>query len=145
MVSPASARLGETLEQCRKRYGKEIEVDKENGAIAFEKKGWIITVMFLKGRAGALIFQHKKEPGGIFNPNISDVEIAALLKANGDGLKWTPSDDIDFINQKFFTPNAEKVASYDTVESRFFIMTKEYLDFTAEKKAEEEIDKINGF
>jgi hypothetical protein len=145
MASPASARLGETVQECRKRYGKEIEVDNENGVMAFEKEGWMIAVMFHKGRAGALSFQHKKEPGGIFNPKISDVEIATLLKANGGGQEWTASDDIDFINRKFFTPNASRAASYDTVESRLFVMTKEYLDFTAEKKADAEKAKIDGF
>ena len=45
----AEARIGETLEECIKRYGNPITVDKDLGTTTFLKEGFVVVVKFTDG------------------------------------------------------------------------------------------------
>ncbi len=77
LVSVASARLGENLEQLTARYGKPVSHDGD-GTI-FSKAGYRVIAMLFKGKCGALTFS--KSDGAEMKP----IEISALLSANDGG------------------------------------------------------------
>jgi hypothetical protein len=79
-VSPAKARLGETLNQLTARYGPPTARLPETPRI-FHKGGWIITVSLINGVSVGEKFQ---KSGG---PNTED--IAQLLSINSQGQTWT--------------------------------------------------------
>ena len=91
-VNPLFARLGETLEQCIKRYGKATLVPavydfgsnaKELVYYNFQKNGFAIQIGFLRGKASDLSFHHAP-PANALTP----VEIDTLLAANAGGMEW---------------------------------------------------------
>jgi hypothetical protein len=103
------ARVGETLEQCAKRYGKAIHIPlvydfggpvKELAYYNFQKNGIAIQIGFLNGKASDLTFQHAPatEPGSPPPAALTQVEIDTLLAANSGAMKWTlvPDGKITF-------------------------------------------------
>ena len=106
------ARVGETLDQCIKRYGKATSIPmiydftgptKELAYYNFLKNGIAIQIGFLNGKASDLSFHHVAPDADAKTPNpvpadLSRVEIDTLLAANSDGMKWTliPDGKITF-------------------------------------------------
>lgn len=144
-VGIATARIGESLDQARVRYGKETETDAEAGIMGFEKGGFVIGASFHKGRISALFFQHPKKNSDIFPPEISEVEIAELLKANGMGLEWEEVDDYDFVNAIYKLSDGSRFASHDTVNNSLSILTKDEIGRQAAAKKTAEKAQIEGF
>jgi hypothetical protein len=96
---PLSARVGETLDQCKVRYGKETAIATvyDFGAEArdlayynFEKNGIAIQIGFLNGKAVDLSFHHAGPSVGLGVPAaaLTQVEIDTLLAANSAGMQW---------------------------------------------------------
>jgi hypothetical protein len=95
---PASARVGETLDQCKKRYGKAQSVPlpydlgeqaKDLAYFAFDKNGIEIVIGFLNGKASDLSFHHVDEAKSAF----TQVEMDLLLADNGAGQAWKTVPD----------------------------------------------------
>lgn len=91
---PASARVGETLDQCRKRYGKATEAPqpydfgdqaKDLVYFNFEKNGIAIQIGFLNGIASDLSFHHSE---GVPTQAFTQVEIDTLLADNSNDKPW---------------------------------------------------------
>lgn len=78
-VHEAAARIGETPEQCRARYGDPIDKDKD--ILVFKKVDILIAVWFYNGEADMILYS--KAAG------FSDNEIYTLCKLNGDARRWT--------------------------------------------------------
>jgi hypothetical protein len=80
------ARLGETPEQCEARYGAPIEVTNTRmpyasvTIITYGKDDVFIMAVFHRGNAQHISFR-KQTP-------LSQAELNALLKANGEGRPW---------------------------------------------------------
>jgi hypothetical protein len=108
---PASARVGETLEQCKKRYGKAVgaptpyefaDEAKELVYCSFQKSGIDILIGFLNGKAADLSFHHHHDPAAPA-PDPTDptapsdaftqVEIDTLLADNANDLTWKTVPD----------------------------------------------------
>lgn len=85
----ASARYGETLDQCRRRYGKETTTGKQH---TFQKNGFTITCLIEDKTTECIAYQmhknHKPAP-------IPLTVIKELLKSNGGTLVWTPTTNAD--------------------------------------------------
>jgi hypothetical protein len=81
-----SARLAETFEECQARYGLLVKV--ENGSRAdypqycFQKDGIEIRIRFLNAHSGQEIFTGSAGA-------MSDLAIADILNANGQGSTWS--------------------------------------------------------
>ena len=76
----ASARIGETPEQCDKRYGELVSSSPES---RFYKKGvWGVAITFQKGCASTITFN--KGSGNLLTPR----EIGLLLDKNKLGGVW---------------------------------------------------------
>jgi hypothetical protein len=91
-MSPAAAhcRIGETLDQCKARYGDPIIV-LESSAL-FSKSGISVLTHFAKGQADEISYYRTsvKNPKRHLCP--SDAEVQVLLNANAQDSKWEPQD-----------------------------------------------------
>ena len=110
-LMPLSARVGETLDQCKKRYGKAMAVRapydfgteaKDLAYYDFEKSGIVIEIGFLNGKAADLSFRRAIEPPPRDAPQpatippppvLTQVEIDVLLAANSGDLQWKTVND----------------------------------------------------
>jgi hypothetical protein len=97
-ITPVSARVGETLDQCKKRYGKAALTPapydfgteaKELVYFNFEKNGIAIQIGFLNGKASDLSFHHAS-PG---STTMTQTEIDILLAANSGDMPWKTVND----------------------------------------------------
>lgn len=72
----ASARIGETLEQCIARYGKPVHVHPVEDLVQFEKNEIKITVVFLRATCQAIMFE------SAISDELTDAQLKILLTAN---------------------------------------------------------------
>ena len=84
LTQVVQARLGETLDECVKRYGPLIKQQgsADNPQFIFEKDGIQIGINFLNGQAGQISY---------FRPATSpflDSEVKQLLEVNSGGSSW---------------------------------------------------------
>jgi hypothetical protein len=96
MAFPSSARLSETEEQSKQRYGDPInkDVDRLNispmidGAVhhTYKYQGWRIRCAFVEGKAVRITYM--KEGGKDVKPAIQDDELLAILEGEVGGGKW---------------------------------------------------------
>ncbi len=94
LTIPLRANLGETVEQCVKRYGKPIAFSEANaktpfGTLAFTSTGYTLIVFLLHTReVGARVSKVDKSA-------FTDAEMQNIMGADSDGTPWksTPSDD----------------------------------------------------
>ena len=93
---PASARVGETLDQCKKRYGKATataapydfgDQAKDLYYFNFQKNGIDIQIGFLKGIASDLSFHHHGDTAAPPTP-FTQTEIDTLLADNSNDMAW---------------------------------------------------------
>ena len=84
-VSMSQARLGETIEQCRTRYGEPTRSELNDdlaGIVAYAKNDLVITVHFTNGKADLIRYS----PGLV---STVDFELAKyLLQLNGRDKEW---------------------------------------------------------
>jgi len=114
-LTPVSARVGETLDQCKKRYGKATPIsevydfgDEAKDLIYynFQKNGIDILIGFLNGKAADLSFRHHHvtpdptdttNAASVTTPETPDtwtqIEIDTLLAANSSSLQWKTVPD----------------------------------------------------
>lgn len=138
----ANARIGETLEQCRARYGKEIR--QANGCSVFIKAGFYIMVQFYEGKADSILFR-KVEQNILDMPvEISPNEIQNLLKQNGGGQAWKETNEI-IIGSSWATEDGKVLAGYTAMDRFLAVFTLDSsLRSLAAKKAKED-KKLEGF
>ena len=100
-LTPLSAREGETLDQCRKRYGKAVLMPapydfgteaKELVYYNFQKNGITIEIGFLNGKASDLSFQHSAATAAGASV-LTQTEIDVLLAANSGNMTWKTVND----------------------------------------------------
>jgi hypothetical protein len=87
LVAPASARLGETIEQLTARFGpptKEKPEPKRVHSLLFQTPTWSVFVEMLDGKSVSELYGH------INNAPLNDAEIETLLTTLADGQKFTP-------------------------------------------------------
>jgi hypothetical protein len=121
LALPIQARLGETLEECIKRYGEPTGRAEEDTIVSFNKGEFAITILFVAGKAEWIVLM---KPGSVFAEKLTETEIKTLLEANGSGLKWTEAkvSSIAFA-RVWATPKRERGAYYETLEHKLNIMT----------------------
>jgi hypothetical protein len=87
---PVRANLGESVEQCVKRYGKPIGFSEANGKLPFG------TVDFTAGPYTLIVFLlNNKEVGARVSKkdksDFTDDEIKTIMDADAGGSAWTPT------------------------------------------------------
>jgi len=137
------ARIGETPEQCEKRYGKSFTLE-ENDFTYYRKSGLIIMVNFFEGKVDMIGFRKVEENILGIAEELSDNEIQALLKVNGEKRLWKERNIIS-MNKEWETADGEIFAYYNFMQKFLSIAKREYLErIEAEKKTKEE-EKLEDF
>ena len=107
----AYCRVGETLEQCRERYGKEVSTPKE-GTYVFIKDAIGMMVIISDKKVDSMTYQ------GVHGKNLSEVQIKPLLQVNVDGGDWLIDPDLGetekLINYLHSSKKIEAFYSKDT-------------------------------
>lgn len=132
IASPLTARIGETPQECVKRYGEPVKVDKETQGLFFEKAGFQVQCSFRDGKCAMISFWHA-ERDALGNPTaLSQAEIEQLLEVNSGGAKWKKGTGIS-VNRQFVTEDGSFSAVYFTFKNFLAIITKD----EAEKREKE--------
>lgn len=106
----AFARIGETPNECQKRYGYTISEQKISNELikrVYNKDKIDITIYFYKNFAAKIIYQ--KETVNFSNPPLNSQEIITLLNANSQGYSW---EKIDLMKKAFDTKDQLKSKDY---------------------------------
>jgi hypothetical protein len=82
----AQCRIGETLEECKTRYGKPVEIKKDTAL--FFKNGITVSAHFVDGKVDQITY-YRTDPKDSKNTICpSDAEVDLLLLANAHGGSW---------------------------------------------------------
>ena len=136
------ARIGETKEECEKRYGAPISKKNENYWV-FSKSGILIAVEFFEG-VGECIFYRKKEEDIIGNPEeFSDNEKEILLKSNSDS-PWKKKPALSF-NEEWTTEDDLLGAVHLSERRLLIVATIKYFDRQAKETKDKEKENLDGF
>jgi hypothetical protein len=106
----AFARIGETPNQCQKRYGYAISEQKMSNELVkriYKKDKIHITIYFYKNIAAKIVYQ--KEMVNFSNPPLDSQEIMTLLNANSQGNSW---EKMDLIKKAYNTKDELKSKDY---------------------------------
>src|SRR5215510_8115291 len=82
---PSLSRIGETMDQAVKRYGRVVSHENIHGAevYSFEKNGFHILANFHSGKIDRIVYN------SYLRQILTDEEIATFLKAN---IQWSPNE-----------------------------------------------------
>jgi hypothetical protein len=140
----ATARIGETPEQCRARYGEPTKVEKDKNMLLFQKGGVLIIVNFYDGKADMISFRKAKQNILGMAEEFSDNEIQNLLKANGGTREWKQREIIS-MNKEWQTEDGEFLAHLRAMDNIMIIATKAHLAREVAKKKAKEDKNMDGF
>jgi len=140
LTVPAFARIGETLEQAKQRYGEIGSDDTFKGLrrVQFVKNGFVVSTLFTGDRIGSILFVKLPEEQSRKSEEMSETEIQNFLKFNGGGKLWKqvaertwtapglsalyfydtegPTDDWRWVLVIFTDEYVEKIAAYHEAE-----------------------------
>lgn len=143
-ICPASARIGESPQQCNARYGNPTSASTPEMNV-YLVNGYIITCHFYSGQCDAILFQKGKSRGEMRPDELSAVEIATLLRANGGIQQWKEVEG-GFGEQKWMTGDSQIGASYFSLTERMLVITtRGYGDRANAEKAAEQAKALKGF
>jgi hypothetical protein len=143
-VTPALARIGETPEQCKARYGDPSKIIKEKKTMVFQKSGVLVIVEFFNGKADTIGFRKLEQNVLGMSLEFSDNEIQNLLKANSGGKEWKMRQIIS-INKAWTTEDGELIAHLEAMDNHLMIATRDNLDRRASEKKAREDKSLGGF
>lgn len=141
---PIHARIGETPVECQTRYGNSVAVN--GNMAAFLKAGLkVIGIFDGPNNTCSFISISKIETDVLGNSEeLTDVEINALLSANGGKKKWKKVD-VGFRASKWLTEDGLILAEYDTLENELIIYTREKRDRNEKEAKDEQEKNLEGF
>jgi hypothetical protein len=96
-VTSSGARIGETLPECKARYGNVIRVElsrPDYPQYCFRKGDIEIRVRLLNGRSGAEVFTGKYG-------RMSQAQISEMLAANSGGFEWKQAAPENFDKETY--------------------------------------------
>ena len=136
LSSPSFARIGETIEECKSRYGKPTQI--KGDQIDFKKGGIDITVNFFEGKA--IIIK--------YSGRITSGMAEELQKANGGDRQWkVTTNDPSVILSQTTDKDLESTFAYgirNSPEDHLIIMSRPSLRKQSEAKAAEDKKRIEG-
>lgn len=140
----AQARIGETPQQCVERYGQALQTDVQDQSCIFAKNGLHIMTNFYQGVCESIHFLKQKEEGEFQRKNFTEVEVQALLEANGKGRSWKPEKGGIGV-QGYVCDDGQTVAVWDKLNRYFRIVTIAQTQRDKAAKAAKEKKNLEGF
>jgi predicted aminopeptidase len=135
------ARIGETLAQCKARYGDVViegNADMDLPVKLFKKLDLNIAVHFYQERADFIVYLKGDEA-------FSRTEFDTLIKANGGSKKWEKRGEKDGW-ENWVTQDESLVAFFNTVPGgSVIIRTKRAVEREAERVKAEEKKRLKDF
>jgi len=142
-MSPSAwARIGDTLQECQKRYGESKKVAGPNHY--FKKGGFSIVVTLFENKVDFIGYWKAEENVLGISVAMSENEIEQLLKVNSGERVWKKREVIS-VNQEWQTEDGDLAASYRTLENNLVIATKGNLERAAAAKKSKENKALEGF
>ena len=132
------ARIGETPDECTKRYGEpHVDLLESNKILIYRKAGLDIIATFRQGRVGHIRFIKSGKFGDGYREPMSTQERWLLLEANSAGREWKTDSpelsiklDVDSGEREWANPlvttDGVRFASYDSVKEELSIYTDQY-------------------
>jgi hypothetical protein len=147
-IAPVSARIGETLDSCKQRYGQPYDIFKQGvdvfgSGFYFRKPPFIISVGFFQDKAEVIGYRKIEENALGKGADISDNEIEQLLKLNGGERKWERHEAST--KRMWVTEDGQMIALYDPFEHFLSIATKGFYERAAAKQKNKEGKALEGF
>ncbi len=134
-ASPLYPRIGETLDQCRERYGEEIIVAEE--FTIFRSGDYVIAVRFYDRVVDFIVYQKPNRAFPDLSERLTYEEIAVLLEANANEREWVDRRVIS-MDREWLTTDGQLFAVYFTTEPELVIATRDALERDAAAKKEQE-------
>lgn len=146
-VTASHGRVGETLEECRARYGKETGKDDEKKVVHFLKSGLTVSATFENDRVVWLMIQKDRAAGAAWSAwaGLADDQIEALRKANGGTSTWRIIGKPDPLTTIWRTDDKTRYALYSVTGGALILANAEWWE-KAKKQLEAEREKqVEGF
>lgn len=143
IISPIlHARIGETLPECRIRYGMETKTAPEPSTIRFfEKSGFTIGIVFRDEKAASLIISKT----GADPAEITPVQINTIITSNACGSTWKPAPDSSDETTHWITEDGKIQAFYTASTHYLVIITTAEKNRNLDAQAEKEKAEVSGF
>lgn len=138
------ARIGETPEECQKRYGDVLKFDKDSNLTIFKKSGFFIMVEFFNNKVDMISYRKIEENILGTADKLSDNETQMFLDVNSSGKIWKERDFIS-LNKEWQTEDADIFAHYDSIENILYIATKDCLSRKELEKKSKENENLKDF
>jgi len=113
LASTASARIGETYQQCVKRYGKHVSTKPVPGmpvAYHYKKNGWKITICYVSSVAVSVVYAR------VDGKDISETTSRTLVKVNLPNVKFKRTEGMNV------GPQFKYVWKYQAAEKALMII-----------------------
>jgi hypothetical protein len=148
---PAYGRIGETLEECERRYGPAFDVNAgtrppgvSDGWAFFVKSGFKIAVTLFSGRVDCISFgKAHKNALGVADP-LSDDEVQLLLNDNGGGRTWSSARRTAH-GVEWTTADGALHADYAFSDHVLIIVTDGYVQRFRKDEADQAARRLEGF
>lgn len=144
-VLPAEARIGETLEQCKARYGEATAITAKppaEEAYRFVRSGILVVVFMVNKRVDLIMYRPVASSGAL--PELSETQRDFFLSANGDGVGWNAVPGVR-VTLDWLRSDGKVGASYDPADGVMMVMTVAYRNAHREQEAAAEKKALNGF
>jgi hypothetical protein len=118
----AQCRIGETLDECKARYGNPVEAKKDTAL--FLKNAIYVSVHFADGRVDEISYSKRDPKDSKKSVRPSDAEVNILLRANAPDTSWEVEvahrHDVLWKNKQkglsaFRTQNALTISIFDPI------------------------------
>jgi hypothetical protein len=139
----ASARIGETIAECRIRYGKEVKASSET-RLWFKKGDFLVEIDFLDGKASMLMINRLKDENGL-DLSITPRQIDALLKSNAGNSVWKKTSEKFGGKIDWITEDGKILAFSNEQYGTLIIITAEQKAANEKARDEKEAKEIGGF
>ena len=136
----AYARLGESFEECARRYGPHKEEAKEPGRVlrTYKKGEYSVTVVFLLRPGTTNYVAHAisySKPGDFVNEELSAVEVDRFLEVNAAGNEWKSKELADAPTARVWArSDAKAVALYGLTTRILEITSSDMLEIMRKEK-----------
>ena len=123
-AASATARIGETFEECTARYGRHVRISNDGQVHVFESGRFRLFVEFHDGKADEIVYKRiPPDKDYVGAPlQLSTGEIHALLEKNFGDAPWQTSHP-DLYTIDYAGPGGAWSASYSTLSGRLTVLT----------------------
>lgn len=148
LMLPALGRIGETVDECKTRYGEPVETDPKESTMTYKKSGFTIHCQFYKGRVAGMVVAKNNPPGtfAVGYPELSEAELDTLKKANSGEGEWIDATpQFEMVNKYWKNEKSKRGATYNTIKHTLVIYTDEFSKVCQKSKEEKEKANLDGF